>query len=405
MAIRQWVGVLASVVPLVGCADPRVGRAASSPADPVSSTPAPSTHTRTSPAVRYYVDPKGLDSNPGTRVAPFQTIQRAADLAGPGDTVVVKPGRYTGPARIVSVRRGGAPGEWLTFMSERKWEAALDGRNGESLVAWYFGPQVGYVRVEGFEILGLHEHGFDTYGGGVHDLLIARNHVHDVGRNCTDTSNGRTGASLGEGTSRVIFDGNVWHDIGRFAPGESGCNPANQYYQNHDHGIYVADADEISIRNNVFYNLGRGWAVHRYFSRGSPSHGLTIVNNTFSGQNPYRPGQIILATPTAGLVIENNIFYAPQEAALYFENLAFPGASVRNNMTYRGVTKVGRPKGVTFGGNWEKTDPRIVGGTDFRLRSDSPAIDGGLPHPEVTHDADGVPRPRGAGYDLGAYEH
>jgi hypothetical protein len=129
------------------------------------------------------------------------------------------------------------------------------------------------------------------------------------------------------------------------------------------------------------------------------------VNNTFAGQNSYRPGQIILATPTTGLRIENNIFYAPQEAALYFENLEFPGASVRHNMIYGAVTKVGRPKGVRFSKNWEKTDPRLVGGTDFRLRSDSPAIDVGLPDPEVTHDADGVPRPRGTGYDLGAYEH
>jgi Right handed beta helix region/Protein of unknown function (DUF1565) len=405
MAIRQWVGVLASVVPLAGCADPKLGRPADSPAAPVSSPPAPSSHGRISPAVRYYVDPKGVDSNPGTSAAPFKTIQRAADIAGPGDTVVVRSGRYTGASRIVSLSRGGAPGEWLTFMSERTGEAVLDGRNGESLEAWYFGPQVGYVRVEGFEIQGLQEHGFDTYGGGVHDLLIARNHVHHIGRNCTNTSNGRTGASLGENTHRVLFDGNVWHDIGRFAPGESGCTPANEYYQNHDHGIYVADADEITIVNNVFYNFARGWAVHRYFSRGAPSQGLTIVNNTFAGQNPYRPGQIILATPTAGLRIENNIFYAPQEAALDFENLEFPGSSVRYNMTYGAVTKVGRPKGVTFGKNWERTDPRIVGGTDFRLRSDSPAIDVGLPAPEVTHDADGVPRPRGRGYDLGAYEH
>ncbi|HEV7366070.1 MAG TPA: right-handed parallel beta-helix repeat-containing protein [Gemmatimonadales bacterium] len=405
MAIRQWVAVLASVVPLAGCADPKLGRPASALADPVGYTQPPATNPRNPPAVRFYVDPKGMDSNPGTGAAPFKTIQRAADTAGPGDTVVVRAGRYTGPSRIVSLSRGGAPGEWLTFRSEQLGGAVLDGRNGESQEAWYFGPQVAYVRVEGFEITGLQEHGFDTYGGGVHDLLIARNHVHHIGRNCTDTSNGRTGASLGEGTHRVTFDGNVWHDIGRFAPGESGCTPANQNYQNHDHAIYVADANEITITNNVFYNLARGWAVHRYFSRGSPSHGLTIVNNTFAGQNPYRPGQIILATPTSGLRIENNIFYGPQEAALYFEDLDFPGAAVRNNMIYQGVTKVGRPTGVSFGKNWEKTDPRIAGGTDFHLRSDSPAIDVGLPNPQVTHDADGVTRPRGAGYDLGAYEH
>ena len=404
MAIRQWLAVIASVVPLTACADPKLGRPASGPADAAGYTPASATHARLSPAVRYYVDPKGVDSNPGSSAAPFKTIQHAADTAGPGDTVVVRAGRYTGPSRIVSLSRGGAPGDWLTFMSERTGEAVLDGRNGESHEAWYFGPQVAYVRVEGFEITGLQEHGFDTYGGGVHDLLIARNRLHHIGRNCTDTSNGRTGASLGEGTYQVTFDGNTWHDIGRFAPGESGCTPANENYQNHDHAIYVADANEITITNNVFYNLARGWAVHRYFSRGSPSHGLTIVNNTFAGQNPYRPGQIILATSTSGLRIENNIFYAPQEAALYFEDLDFPGATVRNNMIYQGVTKVGRPKGASFGNNWEKTDPRIVGGTDFHLRSGSPAIDVGLPDPQVSHDADGVTRPRGAGYDLGAYE-
>jgi hypothetical protein len=405
MAVRQWVGVIASVVPLVVCADPKLEHAAGRTAAPVSSVPAPWLPGRNTPPTQYYVDPKGADSNRGTRAAPFKTIQRAADVAGPGDTVFVKPGRYTGPDRIVSVSRGGTPQGWLTFKAEPAGEAVLDGRNGQSHEAWYFGPEVGYVRVEGFEITGLQEHGFDTYGGGVHDLLIARNRIHHIGRNCTNTNNGRTGASLGASTHRVTFDGNVWHDIGRFAPGESGCTPANENYQNHDHGIYVADADEITITNNVFYNFARGWAVHRYYSRGSLSHELTIVNNTFAGKNPYRPGQIILATPTEGLRIENNIFYGPEEAGLNFENLEFSGASVRNNMTFGGVTKVGRPRGVTFGKNWEKTDPRIVGGTDFHLRSDSPAIDVGLPEPAVTHDADGVVRPRGPGYDLGAYEH
>lgn len=402
MAIRQWAGVVASLVPLAGCGDPKAEPAAGT-AVSLESAPVLAISTGRKP-VRYYVDPRGSDAGAGTQIAPFRTIQRATDAAEPGDTVLVRPGIYHGPERIVSVERSGAPGRWISFISEQKWEAVLEGRDGESLEAWYFGPGVGFIRVEGFEIRNLKEHAFDTYGGGVHDLMIARNHVHHIGRNCTDTSNGRTGASLGQGTRRVTLDGNVWHDIGRFAPGENGCSPATEYYQNHDHGIYVADADEIVIRNNVFYNISRGWAVHRYFSGGATSGGLVIVNNTFAGQNPYRPGQIILATPTIGLRIENNIFYAPQSAALYFENMRFPSGSVRHNMIHGGVIKTGRPKGVTFSANREHTHPRFVGGMDFRLRSDSPAIDIGLPVSEVTHDADGVRRPQGRGYDLGAYE-
>jgi hypothetical protein len=354
--------------------------------------------------VRYYVAPGGSDANPGSAVAPFETIQKAADAAGPGDTVLVRPGVYTGESRIVSLERGGRAGAWITFRSERAGEAILDGRDGESQVAWYFGRSVGYVRVEGFEIRDLEEHGFDFYGGGVHDIAVVRNKVHHIGRNCTDTSNGRTGASLGNGAHRVLFDGNVWHDIGRFKPEENGCAPRTEYYQNHDHGIYVADADEIAIENNVFHAFGGGWAIHRYSSHGYPSGQLVIVNNTFLGQNRYRPGQIILATPTEGLRVENNLFHGPNTAAIYFENLRFPGASVRHNMVYEGTIKVGEPRGVTFARNWENVDPRLTGESGVRLETGSPAIDAGLPLANVTHDADGVARPRGAGHDLGAYE-
>jgi hypothetical protein len=325
-------------------------------------------------------------------------------VAYPGDTVIVRPGVYTGAGRVVALARSGTPNAWITFLSERRWKAIIDGQNGTGMEGWYFGPGVSYVRVEGFEIRNLHEHGFDTYGGGVHDIAIVRNYVHHIGRNCTDTDNGRTGASLGADTRRVVLDGNVWHDIGRLAPGEQGCSPSTEYYQNHDHGIYIADASDITIVNNLFYNFGRGWAIHRYHSRGGVTEKLLIANNTFAGENPYRPGQIILATTTSGLRIENNIFYAPQSAALFFESSRNPESIVRFNMVFGAGIKIGRARGVSFSRNWERTDPRFVADSSFRLAPGSPAIDVGLTLPEIPHDADGAPRPRGRGYDLGAYE-
>jgi hypothetical protein len=396
--VGLWLGVIASAVPLSGCRDRK---------DPGPLPPPTGAQAQAKPPrepVRRYVAPMGSDDAPGTRLAPFRSIQRAADAALAGDTVVVLPGRYVGGERIVSLARGGAPGAWITFLSSEKWKAVLDGQGGKSLEAWYFGPGVAYVRVEGFEIRDLYEHAFDTYGGGVHDIAIVRNLVHDIGRNCTDTSNGRTGASLGANTRGVTLDGNVWHDIGRLAPGEYGCVPRTKYYQNHDHAIYVADAHEITVVNNVFYNLRRGWAVHRYSSRGMAGRGLLIANNTFSGANPYRAGQVILATATTGLRIENNIFHAPLSAGLYFENLMFPGAVVRNNLVYGGRLMVGRPRRVAISSNWEDTDPRFISPSDFRLQGSSPALDAGVTIPEAPHDADGVRRPQGKAYDLGAYE-
>jgi hypothetical protein len=383
MALKHWLVAIASLVPLT--ASGGGGQA------PHSS--------------RLYVASDGSDAAPGTRAAPFRSIQRAADAAEPGDTVVVRPGHYRGGARLVSLTRGGRPDAWITFQSEISWQAVLEGGEGQSLVAWYFGPGVGYVRIQGFAIQDLSEHGFDFYGGGVHDIVIADNHVHHIGRTCTDTQNGRTGASLGNGASRVTFDANLWHDIGRFAPGENGCAPKTTSYQNHDHGIYVADADDITITNNVFYDFRRGWAIHRYFSRGTPSNGLVIANNTFSGANPYRPGQVILATPTSGLRIVNNIFAGPLRAALFFENRDFPNGIVEYNLVDRGRIKVGQPTGVSWSHNWEGRDPRFVSGLDLRLKAGSPAIDVGVTLPQVTHDARGQARPRGPGTDLGAYEY
>ncbi len=55
-------------------------------------------------ASTFYVAVDGSNTNPGTAVAPFRTIQHAADLAQPGDVIVVRAGVYR---ERVSPPRGG----------------------------------------------------------------------------------------------------------------------------------------------------------------------------------------------------------------------------------------------------------------------------------------------------------
>ena len=45
-------------------------------------------------AADFHVAPSGNDANPGTQAAPLRTIQRAADLAQPGDVITVHEGVY-----------------------------------------------------------------------------------------------------------------------------------------------------------------------------------------------------------------------------------------------------------------------------------------------------------------------
>ena len=42
----------------------------------------------------YHVAKQGDDKNPGTEQRPFLTIQRAAELAGPGEKIIVHEGEY-----------------------------------------------------------------------------------------------------------------------------------------------------------------------------------------------------------------------------------------------------------------------------------------------------------------------
>src|SRR5436190_18685183 len=79
----------------------------------------------------YYVAPRGADSNPGSQSRPFRTIQHAADIVNPGDTVIVEDGTYNGTGTgtacasatsrpVVCLTRGGTIQRWITFRARHK---------------------------------------------------------------------------------------------------------------------------------------------------------------------------------------------------------------------------------------------------------------------------------------------
>src|SRR5690348_10262851 len=92
----------------------------------------------------YYVSPTGSDANPGTGSAPFQTIQQAAKVINPGDTVIVRDGTYSNAAAfgdgssLVVVDRGGTSDSWVTFIAENNGGAVMDGLNNTTAEAWTF---------------------------------------------------------------------------------------------------------------------------------------------------------------------------------------------------------------------------------------------------------------------------
>jgi alpha-N-arabinofuranosidase len=64
-------------------------------------------------AAEHHVAPRGNDAGPGTREAPFRTIQRAAEAAQPGDTITVHAGIYR--ERVNPPRGGRSDAERIVY--------------------------------------------------------------------------------------------------------------------------------------------------------------------------------------------------------------------------------------------------------------------------------------------------
>lgn len=309
-----------------------------------------------------YVSPAGSDTNPGTEAAPYQTIQKAANVVNPGDTVLVEDGTYTRVVTaacgtqtrpVLCLSRGGTSAAWVTFKSRNVGGAKLDGQANASTDGVRFLANANFITLQDFEIFDVANvagsaSGVELYNGG-HDVRIINNHIHHIGNVCTDTSNGQVGIYVQQ--DRVSLLNNTIHDIGRFLNGENGC--VTTYQASRDHGIYLngnasGGLSEIEIRDSLFSNTARGWAIQLY--PGSIDR-LTIANNGFSGTNPIQPGHIIIGARLSNVSIANNLFDHPKTAALDFYQGKYTNVSVTDNVVSGAALATGRDRGVIYSGN------------------------------------------------------
>jgi len=94
----------------------------------------------------YYVDgsnPDACDDNPGTKGAPFRTINRAAQLLHPGERVVVRAGVYRECVR--PLRGGAGPDRMISYQAEPGAEVIIKG--SDILTGWV--PSTGWRKPEG----------------------------------------------------------------------------------------------------------------------------------------------------------------------------------------------------------------------------------------------------------------
>ena len=78
-----------------------------------------------------YVSPTGNDANPGTQDLPLRTIQQAANLVNPGETILIRAGTY---AENVVIKKSGTATAWITLAAFPGETVTIDGGNGNAIV-------------------------------------------------------------------------------------------------------------------------------------------------------------------------------------------------------------------------------------------------------------------------------
>lgn len=361
------------------------------------------------PTGNIFVSPTGSDSNLGTFASPFATIHKGASVANAGDVIMVEDGTWTDThgteLAVAELARNGSAGNPITLCARSLYGAKVSGSGGAKIGFSFQGAVTNWV-VEGFEFFGLTSTsgsacGIECFSGGANSLLRF-NHIHDIGRICTLNGQGQDGIFIER--NNITVEQNIIHDIGRLRPEEGGsCYGGSLIYQSNDHGIYCDDGDNTLIRNNVFYNCKSGWAIQLY----SHDHvNMRILNNTFAYGNPDRHYSFILfGVPETSCLISNNVFYDPV-AGEPLHYLFLSGTATMSYNITTGAAMVDQVNGaMTFSNNLLSTNALLVNPpTDMKLQAGSPAINAGQTLSDVTTDFNGVTRPVGAAYDMGAYE-
>ncbi|BAY76090.1 parallel beta-helix repeat-containing protein [Nostoc linckia NIES-25] len=327
----------------------------------------------------YYVSGKGNDKNNGLSTSsPFRTIQKAANLTKPGDTVLVMNGVYTNASpkgEVLAITHSGTANAWIKFKAYPRHSPKLQ-HNGWHGVLIKNGAS--YIEVNGFEVIGNNANVTLDYAmseksnksnqltngncitvdgrkkGHSHHIRIVNNRTHS----CGGSGIGILEADYVTIDNNVVFD-NAWYGIYASSgisllgnwnfdnyQGYKMFVTNNKVYNNRQYIPWIKTGtitdgngiilDTFSkeknstnppykgrtlVKNNLtFHNGGSG--IHAFYS-----DNIDIINNTafLNNQTPELKLGQIFTQASSNVKILNNILYA------------FPGKNVNSNSKGKNV--------------------------------------------------------------------
>jgi hypothetical protein len=380
----------------------------------------------------YYVNSNGgNDGNNGTSLnSAFASLNRAAQMAGPGDLVEILPGNgYSGgltisgsgnalayvtfegypgdPAPVITV--GGAP-YGINITGNYIAVQGLDVEGSQSSQSNGIQVTSGNINAPNHHVMVLNNISANNGGGGIQTmytdyLTIDGNTVYG---NANSSPYGESGISIyaaqnsdNSTATKIFVVGNlVYNNVEKVV--ETACGGICD-----GEGIIIDD-NSNSQTNKIQYTGATLVANNITYANGSNgiqvgnSSNVTVVYNTLyeNGTAGVAKAELAVLVGGSGNVVENNIIYAgPGNSA--GNQCCGAAATWDYNLMYNGTLT-----GGTDGPHTIYADPMLISPpSDFQLQSGSPAITAANPAYTILFDFAGNPRPTpGSGYDIGAYQ-
>jgi parallel beta-helix repeat protein len=358
-------------------------------------------------ATVYYVATDGNDANPGGQSQPFRTIKKGVSVLKAGDTLYLRQGTYNESIEPAAMQ----------IPSGTSWTNAITiaGYSGEMAIITSINIQDNFdLSVAAFLIFNNLKMSNYRVAGSSHHIRLIDSEVDGKGQ-------------VGSNNLVMIIEGTTNHEVircrvhgaepgayGFYIKAQNMLIEGNEIYNNGGYGIHLYasghnDVNNNIVRNNIIYGNG--------FSDGPRglSVGAVIIasgnNNQFYNNIVYsNTGTAVSVAYTNGGTnnqIYNNTVYGNTGIGIEI-NTSAPQTVVRNNIVYgNGNVIVDWGATGTVQSSNLTTNPQFVNASahDFSLQAGSQAIDAGVAISAVTTDIQGVARPKGTSYDIGAYEY